>query len=63
MANRSQIVYMKYRPAGHDNEIAYSSVNYVEGGKFPVLENRKGILRLDTFQYYETEYGNWLDKS
>ncbi len=52
---------MKYEPVGNDNEIAYSSVNYVEGGKYPVLEKRKGIIRLDTLQYDETEYSSWLD--
>ena len=61
MVNRNQIVYMKYEPVGNDNEIAYSSVNYVEGGKYPVLEKRKGIIRLDTLQYDETEYSSWLD--
>ena len=56
MANSNQIIYMKYEPTGCDNEITFSSVNYVEGGSFPVLERRKGLIHLDTLQYDETEY-------
>ena len=60
MANRTQIVYTKYEPTESDNEIGYSSVNYVEGGKVPVLERRKGVICLDTLLCNETEYYNWL---
>lgn len=62
MANRTQIIYTKYESTGRDNEIVYSSVNYVEGGKIPFLEKRKGVIRLDTLQCDETEYSSWLDK-
>ena len=59
MANRTQIVYTKYEPTESDNEIGYSSVNYVEGGKVPFLERREGVICLDTLQCNETEYYNW----
>ena len=62
MANRTQIIYIKYEPTGRDNEIGYSSVNYVEGGKVPFLEKRKGIINVDSLQCNETEYSSWLDK-
>ena len=62
MANRTQIVYTKYESTGRENEIGYSYVNYVEGGKIPFLEKRKGVIRLDTLQCDETEYSSWLDK-
>ena len=57
LANRNQIVYMRYEPDG--NDIGFSSVNYVEGGRVPILESRRGIIHPDTLQYNESEYNRW----
>lgn len=62
MVNGTQIVYVKYESTGRENEIGYFLVNYVEGGKVPFLEKRKGVIRLDSLQCVETDYSSWLDK-
>ncbi len=60
MVKGSQIVYEAYSNI-NDTEIAYRRVNYVSGGKYPVLEASKGKLHLDPLSYEETVYDNWLN--
>lgn len=55
----NQVIFDKYnRIDGRHFEFA--RINYVVGGTVPVLEERKGIINIDTLDYSETYYDDWL---
>ncbi len=60
MVDGTQIVYEAYSYALND-EIGYYYINYVSGGKYPILEERKGVFRLSTSAYEESYNDNWLN--
>ena len=39
--------------------IKFLRINYVVGGTVPVLEERKGLIDIDTLDYEETYYDDW----
>ena len=43
-----------------DNHVEFTRINYVVGGTVPVLEERNGIITVDTLDYEETYYDDWL---
>ena len=60
MVTGNQIVYESYSYK-LNKDIEYNYINYVSGGKYPVLEERKGLFRLNPLTYEERYYDNWLN--
>ncbi len=56
----NHIIFQKYEKAS-DNTVNVYRVNYVVGGSVPVLEERVGIINIDTFEFAENHYDNWLN--
>ena len=55
----NQIILDKYNRKD-DNHVEFTRINYVVGGTVPVLEERNGIITVDTLDYEETYYDDWL---
>lgn len=55
----NQVIFDKYDKMDAKH-IEFARINYVVGGKVSVLEERKGIINIDTFDYEETYCDNWL---
>lgn len=60
MVNGNQIVYESYTYK-KNKDVEYSYMNYVSGGKHPILEERKGKFQLEPLAYEETFYDSWLN--
>ena len=60
MVEGNQIVYESYSKKS-ETQIDYKFINYVSGGKYPVLEVRKGNFYLNPLSYVESYSDNWLN--
>ena len=55
----NQVIFDKYNRMD-EKHIEFARISYVVGGAPPVLEERKGIINIDTLDYTETYYDDWL---
>ena len=60
MVQGNQIIYETYSQKSN-GQIDYNFVNYVSGGNYPVLEERKGIFYSNPLTYIESYSDNWLN--
>ena len=60
MVDGSQIVHETYTK-NSSGQIEYNYINYVSGGKYPVLEERKGKFYLNPLTYVEKFRDSWLN--
>ena len=60
MVDASQIVHETYTQ-NSSGQIEYNYINYVSGGKYPVLEERKGKFYLNPLTYVEKFRDSWLN--
>ncbi len=56
----NQIIFDKYKRMD-ENQMEFARINYVVGGKVPILEERRGIIIVETLDYKETYYDDWLN--
>ncbi len=60
MVDGSQIIYEAYTYKSK-TEVDYDRINYVSGGKYPVMEIVKGRFRLEPLGYEEIYSDSWLN--
>lgn len=60
MVNGNQIIHETYSE-NKDGETDYSFINYVSGGKHPVLEERSGRFSPSPLTYTQTYSDNWIN--
>jgi hypothetical protein len=60
MVDGNHIVYELYSYKSN-NQVEFSSVNYVPSGSYPIMEERKGVFKLEPLTYDETYYDCWLN--
>jgi len=58
MVNGNQIVYERYG-LPDSGSIAYYCINYVSGGKYPILGESAGLFQLPSLEYTETAQSVW----
>lgn len=59
MVNSNQIIYENYENET-ENTIDYYYINYIKNGKYPVLEEKKGIIYKALCSIKIEEYYNWM---
>lgn len=60
LVDEPQIIYEKYSNES-EMSVDYYLINYIKGGKYPVLEEKQGIIYFQPFSYKTTESDNWLN--
>ncbi|MEG0366324.1 MAG: hypothetical protein RR585_05785 [Coprobacillus sp.] len=60
LVDGSQIIYEKYSNES-ETSVDYYLINYIKGGKYPILEEKKGIIKFQPFSYKIIESDSWLN--